>query len=86
MAAIPDDATVASDLTYLSYLASRDTVYWLGNADNPATDYLILDRNSGSWGGNPPKDAAAYAEQSFAGTSYRLVYSQGGYEVAERAR
>jgi uncharacterized membrane protein len=84
MAAIPDDATVVSDLTYLAYLSSRDTVYWIGSSDNPAAEYLILDRNSGSWGGNPPQDAAAYAEQTFAGTTYRLVYSQAGYQVAKR--
>jgi uncharacterized membrane protein len=84
MATIPDDATVVSDLSYLAYLSSRDTVYWIGNSGNPAADYLILDRNSGSWGGNPPQDAAAYAEQTFAGTHYRLVYSEGGYQVAKR--
>jgi hypothetical protein len=84
MATIPDDATVVSDLTYLAYLSSRDTVYWIGNSGNPAADYLILDRNSGSWGGNPPGDAAAYAEQIFAGTHYRLVYSNAGYQVAKR--
>ena len=86
MAAIPNNVTVASDLTYLAYLSSRDTVYWLGNPGNPATDYFILDRNSGSWGGNAPADAAAYAEQSFRGTSYRLVYSSDGYQLAKRVR
>lgn len=84
MAAVPDGATVSSDLTYLAYLASRDTVYWLGNAGNPVPDYFILDRNSGSWGGNPPADAKGYAEQSFKGTQYRSVYSKDGYEVAKR--
>jgi uncharacterized membrane protein len=83
---IPSGATVVSDLTYLAYLSSRDTVYWLGNAGNPAGDYVILDRNSGAWGVNPPADAAAYAEQSFPNTSYRLVYSMDGYQVAERVR
>jgi uncharacterized membrane protein len=86
MATIPDGATVSSDLTYLAYLASRDTVYWLGNSGNPVPDYLILDRNSGSWGGNPPADAAAYAEQSSEGRSYRLVYSRDGYQVAKRVK
>jgi uncharacterized membrane protein len=84
MAKIPDNAIVSSDLTYLAYLASRDTVYWLGNSGNPVPDYLILDRNSGSWGGNPPTDAAGYAEKSFPGTQYRSVYSKDGYEVAKR--
>jgi uncharacterized membrane protein len=84
MAAIPDGATVASDLTYLAYLANRDTVYWLGNPGNPAADYLILDRNSGSWSGSPPTDAAAFAEQSFTGTTYQLVYSRDGYQLAKR--
>jgi uncharacterized membrane protein len=84
MDAIPDGATVSSDLTYLAYLANRDTVYWLGNSGNPATDYVILDRNSGSWGGNPPSDVLSFARESFPGTSYRLVYSHDGYQVAER--
>ena len=84
MDTIPDHATVASDLTYLAYLSSRTTVYWLGNTGNPATDYVILDRNSASWGNNPPADAVGFAEESFTGTIYRLVYSQDGYEVAKR--
>jgi uncharacterized membrane protein len=86
MAKIPDNAIVSSDLTYLAYLANRDTLYWLGNSGNPVPDYLILDRNSGSWGGNPPADAAGYAEKSFPGTHYRSVYSEGGYEVAKRVK
>jgi uncharacterized membrane protein len=84
MKAIPDGATVASDLTYLAYLSSRTTVYWLGNPGNPATDYVILDRNSGSWGGNPPSDVVSFAEHGSAGKSYRLVYSRDGHEVAKR--
>jgi uncharacterized membrane protein len=84
MAKIPDNAIVSSDLTYLAYLASRVPVYWLGNSGNPVPDYLILDRNSGSWGGNPPADATGYAEHSFRGTHYRSIYSEGGYEVAKR--
>jgi uncharacterized membrane protein len=84
MNTIPDDATVASDLTYLAYLSSRTTVYWLGNSGNPATDYVILDRNSGSWGVNPPSDVVSFAKESFTGASYRLVYSKDGYEVARR--
>ncbi|MEO6943454.1 MAG: DUF2079 domain-containing protein [Lacisediminihabitans sp.] len=84
MKVIPRDATVDSDLTYLAYLASRTMVYWLGNPGNPATDYVILDRNSGSWGGNPPQDVVSFAETSFTGTNYRLVYAQDGYEVAKR--
>lgn len=84
MGAIPNGATVDSDLTYLAYLASRTTVYWLGNSGNPVADYVILDRSSGSWGGNPPPDVVSFAEESFTGTSYRLTYSRDGYEVAKR--
>lgn len=84
MDAIPGGATVDSDLTYLAYLSSRATVYWLGNPGNPATDYVILDRSSGSWGGNPPSDVVGFAEESFPGASYRLIYSKDGYELAER--
>jgi len=84
MATIPDGSIVESDIALMHYLVPRTTVYWLGNPGNPPPDYLILDRSNGTWGGSPPDDVAAYAEERHPGARYELVYDEAGYQVARR--
>ncbi|MDQ1553255.1 MAG: hypothetical protein QOK46_333 [Microbacteriaceae bacterium] len=84
MAMVPDGATVSSDLTFMAYLASRTTVYWIGNPGNPPTDYVLLDQFSGAWGSNPPSDVASYAEQTVRNTTYQTIFSSGGIQLAKR--
>lgn len=80
---VPDGATVATDISLMAYLVPDHTVYWLGNEDNPAADYVVIDRAANIWGGTPP-EAAPHAEQKFPGESYTLVLDSGGYQVARR--
>ena len=76
--------TVKTDLGLLAYLVPKTTVYWVGTS-SADTDYVIID--SYFWGGNPPRDAAAWATgQSETGAVYELVLDTGGYQVAKRVR
>ncbi len=82
---IPDGAVVASDIALLAYLVPTTTTLWSGTPDNPAADYYVIDRDGPTWGGDPPADAASYAESKHPGTRYEIVLDRGGYQVARRA-
>jgi uncharacterized membrane protein len=43
MAVVPDGATVTTNLDLLAPLAARCDTFWIGNADNPATQYIVFD-------------------------------------------
>ena len=48
MAVVPDGATVQTTLNLLAPLAARTDTFWIGNAGNPLTQYLVFDgKNSG---------------------------------------
>nr|WP_257210413.1 DUF2079 domain-containing protein [Actinomyces ruminis] len=82
--AIPDGASVETDLGLLAYLVPDHTVYWVGTSQVD-TDYVVVDSQSSAWGGNPPTDAASWAtSQSHTGAVYELVLDTGGYQVARR--
>lgn len=83
-AAIPRGSTVLTDLGLMARLVPDTTVYWVGSPGNPATDYVLVDRENSAWGGGAPGDAAAYAEQAFPGTSYENVLDTGDYQLARR--
>lgn len=85
IAAIPDGAIVDTDITLMAYLAPRAEVYWVGNA-NPLPDFVIVNQNSGIYGGDPPQDVVAYAEGKFPGETFVEVVNQDGFLVAERTR
>ena len=80
---IEPGSTVETDLGLLAYLVPTTTVYWTGTSDISA-DYVVIDSQSTAWGGNPPADAAAWAMERSPGTTYRLVLSDQGYQVAQR--
>jgi uncharacterized membrane protein len=44
MAVVPDGATVTTTLDLLASLAARTDTFWIGNAGNPATQYIVIDR------------------------------------------
>ncbi|HLT83039.1 MAG TPA: DUF2079 domain-containing protein [Phototrophicaceae bacterium] len=79
---VPEGAVVAGDISLLAYLVPTTTALWSGTPDNPVAEYYVIDREGGTWGGNPPEDAAAYAEQKHPGTDYEIVLDTGGYQVA----
>ncbi|WP_156252381.1 DUF2079 domain-containing protein [Pseudactinotalea terrae] len=82
LAAIPDGATVVSDITLMAYLAPRTEVYWMGN-DNPVPEYVVLFQGAGIYGGDPPESAEAWAEERFPGEDFTQIVDADGFLVAE---
>ena len=80
---VPEGVTVASDLSILTQLIPGRTVYWIGHTGEPAPDYVVIDRMSNSWGGNPPTNAAQYAADRY-GHSYAKYASVGTIDIVRR--
>ena len=72
VAAVPEGASVASDLTLLHHLVPTAQVHWIGNHGDPVPEYVVVDRRGGTWGGSPPADVEAYAERHY-GADYAVV-------------
>ena len=83
--AIPEGASVETDLTLLAYLVPKATVSWVGTSGSSgqAKDYVVVDSRSTAWGGRPPKDAAQWATQT-RHVAYELVLDVDGFQVAKR--
>lgn len=80
---VPEGVSVASDLSLLTQLIPGRTVYWIGHTGEPAPDYVVIDRMSNSWGGNPPTNAAQYAADRY-GHSYAKYASVGTIDIVRR--
>ena len=80
---VPEGASVASDLSILTQLIPGRTVYWIGHTGKPAPDYVVIDRMSNSWGGNPPTNAAQYAADRY-GRSYVKYATVGTIDIVRR--
>ncbi|MBB3157975.1 putative membrane protein [Microbacterium proteolyticum] len=82
IAAVPEGASVVSDIGLMNYLVSDHDVFWIGN-DNPAPDCLVIDTvaggTPGEWG-----DVVAVGQRLFPGTAYAAVFDSDGYQVACR--
>lgn len=62
---IPENVTVASDLSVLTYLVPHREVYWIGHEGEPAPDYVVIDQKGSAWGGNSPNSPAQYAANRY---------------------
>ena len=80
---VPEGVLVASDLSILTQLIPGRTVYWIGHTGEPAPDYVVIDRRSNSWGGNPPTNAAQYAADRY-GHSYAKYATVGTIDIVRR--
>lgn len=80
---VPEGVSVASDLSILTQLIPGRTVYWIGHTGEPAPDYVVIDRRSNSWGGNPPANAAQYAADRY-GHSYAKYATVGTIDIVRR--
>lgn len=72
VAAVPEGASVATDLTLMNRLVPVAQVHWLGNEGDPPPQYVVVDRLGASWGGGPPEDVAAWASRRY-GVDYAAV-------------
>ena len=81
---IPHGASVATDLSLMNGLVSTTRVHWIGNGEDPAPEYVVVDRLSGTWSGEPPADIADYAHQVY-GVPYTDVSDEENIVVAHRS-
>lgn len=82
IAAVPQGASVVSDIGLMNYLVSDHEVFWIGN-DNPVPDCLVIDTiaggTPGEWG-----DVLAVGQRLFPGAGFAGVFDADGYQVACR--
>ncbi|HEY4465117.1 MAG TPA: hypothetical protein VGN41_20825, partial [Streptosporangiaceae bacterium] len=84
MAKIPDGATVITTLDLLAPLAARTDTYWIGNAGNPDTAYIVFDgANSGY--SPQPSDIPAFVASQHPHATYHVIYDTGNVYVFQRA-
>jgi uncharacterized membrane protein len=83
MAVVPDGATVATTLDLLAPLAARTDTFWMGNAGNPLTRYIVFDgQNSGYSLGKT--SVPAFISQLYPAAGYAQVFSQDDVYVFQR--
>ena len=49
MAAVPDGATVQTNLDLLAPLAARTDTFWIGTPGNPLTQYVVFDSDDSGY-------------------------------------
>lgn len=81
--AVPVGASVATDLSLINALVSRADVYWIGHSGDPAPEYVVIDRQSGTWNESPPQDPAGYAQDLY-GEKYVTVRDERNIVLLER--
>ncbi len=84
VAEIPEGASVATDLSLMNALVSRTRVHWIGNGEDPAPEYVVVDRSGGTWGTTPPQDVAGYAQDVY-GHRYTVVSDEANIVVARES-
>ncbi|WP_235904956.1 DUF2079 domain-containing protein [Actinomyces marmotae] len=77
---IPEGSTVETDLSLMAYLVPRADVAWVGTG-REAPQYVVIDARSSAWGGNAPRDAAAWIEGR-TGRTYALIFNKDDLQVA----
>jgi uncharacterized membrane protein len=83
MATVPDGATVTATLGLLAPLAARTDTFWIGNAGNPDTAYIVFDATASGYSPEPANVPAFVASQH-PHAAYRLIYDTGGVYVFQR--
>jgi hypothetical protein len=79
MAVVPDGATVTTTLNLLAPLAARTDTFWIGNAGNPPTQYIVVD--GGYYPGtNVPATIASW----YRNDGYAQIFSRDNVYVFRR--
>jgi uncharacterized membrane protein len=84
VAAVPDGATVITTLDLLAPLAARTDTFWIGNAGNPDTEYIVFDGTDSGYAPEPSNIPAFVASQH-RGVRYQVIYDKGDIYVFRRA-
>jgi uncharacterized membrane protein len=83
MAVVPDGATVQTTLDLLAPLAARTDTFWIGNRDNPATQYIVFDGpDSGYY--PPVTNVPKFIAQLYPHDRYVQVFDRAGVYVFRR--
>jgi uncharacterized membrane protein len=81
MALLPDGATVTGTIGVLAPLAARADTFWMGNAGNPPTQYIVFDSANPGWG---ITSVSAYIAQFGPRARYVQIFSRDGVYVFRR--
>lgn len=81
VAEVPPGASVGTDLSLMNALVGRADVHWIGNGEDPAPEYVVVDRAGATWGGTAPEDVPGYARDVY-GTEYTVVSDEANIVVA----
>lgn len=84
MALVPDGATVTTTLDLLAPLAARTDTFWIGNAGNPPTTYIVFDGTNSGYT-PPPSNIPAFVASQHPGVAYHVIYNTGDVYVFRRA-
>jgi uncharacterized membrane protein len=83
MAVVPDGATVQATLNMLAPLAARTDTFWIGNAGNPLTQYIVFDaKNSGYT--PAPANVPAFIAELYPTAGYRQIFERSDVYVFRR--
>ena len=84
MAQVPDGATVQTTLDLLAPLAARTDTFWIGNAGNPRTQYIVFDGLDSDY--SPAiSNVPAFIAQLYPGNAYVEIFESGDVYVFLRS-
>jgi uncharacterized membrane protein len=83
MAVVPDGATVVTNLDLLASLAARTDTFWLGNAGNPLTQYIVFDGDDSGYVPNV-SDVPRFIASYYPDDGYVQVFERDDVYVYER--
>jgi len=85
MAQVPDGATVLTTLDLLAPLAARTDTFWIGNAGNPRTQYIVFDGLNSDY--SPPiKNVPAFIASLYPPHTYTEIFESGDVYVFRLTR
>jgi uncharacterized membrane protein len=83
MAAVPDGATVQTTLDLLAPLAARTDTFWIGNAGNPVTQYIVFDGDDSGYYPTP-SNVPQFIAHLYPGDGYVQVFERDDVYVYRR--
>jgi uncharacterized membrane protein len=84
MAQVPDGATVQATLDLLAPLAARTDTFWIGNAGNPRTQYIVFDGLDSDY--SPAiSNVPAFIAKLYPHDAYVEVFESGDVYVFQRS-
>jgi len=83
IARVPSGATVTATLDLLAPLAARTDTFWVGNAGNPSTEYIVFDGTDSGYSPEPANIPAFVASQH-RGLHYQVIFEAGDIWVFHR--